>query len=88
MPQIFHPSTNTLSRLTIFGALGIVLGLLVPELSAHAVSLPDASSCSSARNRYRFRMSIMCAGWGSTAAIATRRSRRPHSRACRRLTRA
>ena len=29
MPQIFHPSTNTLSRLTIFGALGIVLGLLL-----------------------------------------------------------
>ena len=28
MPQIFHPSTNTLSRLTIFGSLGIVLGLL------------------------------------------------------------
>ena len=28
MPQIFHPSANTLSRLTIFGALGIVLGLL------------------------------------------------------------
>ena len=29
MPQIFHPSTNTLSRLTIFGALLIVLGLLL-----------------------------------------------------------
>ncbi len=28
MPQIFHPSANTLSRLTIFGAVGIVLGLL------------------------------------------------------------
>jgi Cytochrome c3 len=29
MPQIFHPSTNTLSRLTIFGAAAIALGLLV-----------------------------------------------------------
>src|ERR1700722_12790284 len=29
MPQIFHPSANTLSRLTIFGALGVVLGLLL-----------------------------------------------------------
>ena len=28
MPQIFHPSTNTLSRLTIFGALAVVLGLV------------------------------------------------------------
>src|SRR5580698_3523785 len=28
MPQIFHPSTNTLSRLTIFGAFGVVLGLV------------------------------------------------------------
>jgi hypothetical protein len=28
MPQIFHPSASTLSRITIFGALGIVLGLL------------------------------------------------------------
>ena len=28
MPQIFHPSANTLSRLTIFGAVGIVLGLI------------------------------------------------------------
>jgi hypothetical protein len=28
MPQIFHPSTNTLARITIFGALGIVFGLL------------------------------------------------------------
>jgi hypothetical protein len=28
MPQIFHPSTNVLSRLTIFGALAFVLGLL------------------------------------------------------------
>src|ERR1700719_2682767 len=28
MAQIFHPSTNTLSRITIFGALLIVLGLL------------------------------------------------------------
>jgi hypothetical protein len=29
MPQIFHPSTNTLSRLTIFGAAAIALGILV-----------------------------------------------------------
>ncbi len=29
MAQIFHPSTNTLSRLTIFGSLFVVLGLLV-----------------------------------------------------------
>ncbi len=29
MPQIFHPSTNTLSRLTIFGASVLVLGLLL-----------------------------------------------------------
>jgi hypothetical protein len=29
MAQIFHPSTNTLSRLTIFGSLFAVLGLLV-----------------------------------------------------------
>ena len=28
MPQIFHPSTNTLARLTIFGALAIALGLV------------------------------------------------------------
>ncbi|MGH9324196.1 MAG: cytochrome c3 family protein [Vicinamibacteria bacterium] len=28
MPQIFHPSTNTLSRLSIFGALFLVLGLV------------------------------------------------------------
>jgi hypothetical protein len=28
MPQIFHRSTNTISRLTIFGALFLVLGLL------------------------------------------------------------
>jgi hypothetical protein len=26
MPQIFHPSTNTLSRVTIFGALGFAAG--------------------------------------------------------------
>jgi hypothetical protein len=26
MPQIFHPSANTLSRLTIFGSLGVMLG--------------------------------------------------------------
>ena len=29
MAQIFHPSTNTLSRLSIFGAAFIALGLLV-----------------------------------------------------------
>lgn len=29
MPQIFHPSTNTLSRLTIFGGAFAALGLLV-----------------------------------------------------------
>jgi hypothetical protein len=29
MPQIFHPSTNTLSRLSIFGAAFFALGLLV-----------------------------------------------------------
>lgn len=29
MTQIFHPSTNTLSRLTIFGAAFVVFGLLV-----------------------------------------------------------
>src|SRR6516165_11387316 len=29
MPQIFHPSTNTLSKLTIFGAAAIALGLLL-----------------------------------------------------------
>jgi Cytochrome c7 and related cytochrome c len=29
MPQIFHPSANTLSRLTIFGAIGIGLGVLL-----------------------------------------------------------
>src|SRR5690348_14347006 len=29
MAQIFHPSTNTLSRLTIFGAAFVALGLLV-----------------------------------------------------------
>src|SRR5271170_7816748 len=29
MPQIFHPSANTLSRLTIFGALGVGLGMLL-----------------------------------------------------------
>jgi hypothetical protein len=28
MPQVFHPSTNTLSRLSIFGALFAVAGLL------------------------------------------------------------
>ena len=44
MPQIFHPSTNTLSRLTIFGALGIVLGLLFLGYLIHAVSVPDAGA--------------------------------------------
>jgi hypothetical protein len=29
MPQIFHPSANTLSRLTIYGAMGLALGALV-----------------------------------------------------------
>ncbi|MBI2816336.1 MAG: cytochrome c3 family protein [Acidobacteria bacterium] len=28
MPQIFHPSTNTISRVTVFGALAIVIILL------------------------------------------------------------
>jgi hypothetical protein len=28
MPQIFHPSANTLSRLTIFGATAVAIGLL------------------------------------------------------------
>jgi hypothetical protein len=29
MPQIFHPSANTLSRLTIFGAMALALGALI-----------------------------------------------------------
>lgn len=32
MPQIFHPSTNTFSRVSIFGALFIIAGLLVAIL--------------------------------------------------------
>jgi hypothetical protein len=28
MPQLFHPSTNTISKLSIFGALFVVVGLL------------------------------------------------------------
>ena len=43
MPQIFHPSTNTLSRLTIYGALGRAR-TTVSLLPDHAVSLPDAGS--------------------------------------------
>jgi len=45
MPQIFHPSTNTISRLTIFGAVFIIAfsGLGVGA-SAESLRLRHASA--------------------------------------------
>ncbi len=79
MPQIFHPSAVTLSRITIFEG-GYCLKRLL--FLSYLLMQSPYQTCGSAwynRSQCHFRTSITCAVWGSTAATVARPSRRPRS---------
>ena len=75
MPQIFHPSANTLSTIDSLRHGGWSARIAGAELPVDPVALPDARCGSSGNSRCRSRTSTTCTAWGSIAGIATRRSR-------------
>ena len=83
MPQIFHRSTNLISRLSIYGGV-----FMIAIAGSRAVGIelsPWYTDQHVARSsRFPSATGIMPASWESIAAIATRRSRSRRSQACRR----
>ena len=83
MAQIFHPSTNTISKVSIFGAVFILAAFLVASAAisrsrtSHRPTLCVSSQCHSAT-------SIMSVGLASIAAIAIPAVE--ESRVCRHAT--
>ena len=75
MSQIFHRSTNTLSRVSIFGALFVVAGPALAAGRDQPLRLRDGPERGARRSRCSSATSTTWASSASTAATATPRSR-------------
>jgi len=81
MTQIFHPSMNTFSKVTIFGGLFILVGLAFA--CDQIARSPYVTEVDVVREQpVPFTTSTTSAAWASIAAIVIRRSNSRRSPAC------